>query len=94
MADDVMFIIFRGRIKSAKHICLGLGLKSLTSSRHIVEILNHFGHCIDYNTADSLETDLATSITDRQQATPDGIQQQPGLCTSLAWDNYDDADDD
>ena len=51
-------------------------------------ILNNFLHCIGYHTAESLETDLATSITDRQQATSDGILQRPGLCTSLARDNY------
>jgi hypothetical protein len=84
-----MFITSRGRIKPVKHICLGLGLKSLTGSRRIVEVLNQFGHCNAYHTAYLLETDLATSITDWQVATPDGLLQQPGLCTSLAWDNYD-----
>ena len=42
---------------------------------------------MNYHIVESLETELATA--DRTHATPDGIQQQSGLCTGMAWDNYD-----
>ena len=71
----VIFTTSRGRIKPGKHLCLALGLKSITGSRKVLEVLNQFGHCISYNITESIETDLATVI--------------PGLCTGLAWDNYD-----
>ena len=32
---------------------------------------------------------MATEINTRKTAAPDGIVQEQGLCTSLAWDNYD-----
>ena len=51
------------------------------------------GHCICYHTAEEIETSFATDITSRQSSTPDGIVQQPGLMTSLAWDNYDENTD-
>lgn len=89
LCDDVMFITSRGKAKPAKHLCLGLGIKSLTGSRRIIEILNRFGHCISYHTIESIETELATTITERHHALPDGMAQQSGLCTGLAWDNYD-----
>ncbi len=88
-ADDVVFVVTRGRTKPGKHLCLGMGLKSMTGSRRIIEILNRFGHSISYHTAEALETDIATSIQQRDNTTPDGILQQPGLATALAWDNYD-----
>lgn len=88
-SDDVIFASTHGKIKPAKHMCLGLGLKSMTGSRRVIELLNRFGHSISYHTIETFETELATDISDRNNATPDAIQQISGLCTSLAWDNYD-----
>ena len=68
--DDVMYVTSRGRTKPGKHLCLGLGLKSLTGSRRVIEILNRFGHCIGYHMVESIETELATVITERNHATP------------------------
>ena len=64
-------------------------MKSITGSRKVIDILNHMGHSISYHIVEEIETSLATEISKRQIATPDGIIQQPGLITSLAWDNYD-----
>ena len=62
-ADDCLFVGSRGIIKPSKHVCLGLGLKSITGSRKVIETLNRFGHCISYHTVESLETDLAMSVS-------------------------------
>lgn len=48
-------------IKTAKHICLGIALKSLTSSRKVVDIMNHYEHCISYNAIEELETEATFS---------------------------------
>ena len=51
VSDDVIFAATtRGRIKPGKHLCLGLGLKSLTGSGRVLEILNRFGHSVSYHT--------------------------------------------
>ena len=50
VSDDVIFATTRGRIKPGKHLCLGLGFKSLTGSRRVLEILNRFGHSVSYHT--------------------------------------------
>ena len=89
ICDDVMFITSRGRTKPSKQLCLGLGLKSLTGSRQVIDILNKFGHSVCYHTVESIETELACVITEKHHASPDGIHQQSGLCTGIAWDNYD-----
>ena len=89
VADDVIYCVSHGNMKPSKHLCLALTLKSLTGSHKIIEILNRFGHCVGYHGAEQLETQLATTIFDRTHTTPDGIIKKPGLCTSLAYDNYD-----
>lgn len=89
VSDDVLFTTTRARSKPGKYLCMGLGLKSMTGSRKILEMMNRFGHCISYHTTERLETELATEISNRNHATPDGMNELAGLCTSLAWDNYD-----
>ena len=88
-AQDAIFATTRGYLKPAKHICLGLGMKSMTGSRKVLEILNHFGHSIGYHIAEELETELAITVTNKDRVTPDGLLQEPGLATGVAWDNYD-----
>ena len=86
---DVMFAVSRGRFKPGKHLNMGLGIKSMTGSRKVLDVLNHMGHSISYHTAEEIEPVLANDISTRQFATPDGILRLPGLATALGWDNYD-----
>ena len=87
--QDAIFNASNGRLKPRKHLLLGLGMKSLTGSRKILEILNHLGHCIGYHTSEELETDFALSLMEHPGVTPENISRQPGLVTGLAWDNFD-----
>ena len=89
VCDDVIYNTTGGRVKPMKHVMLGLGMKSITGSRKVVEILNSYGHSISYHLVEEKETEMATKIMDRHLATPDGIERKAGKCTSLAWDNYD-----
>lgn len=88
-SQDAVYCVSRARIKPAKHLCMGLGMKSLTGSRRVVEILNRMGHSISYHTAESIETEVASSILEKNRFLPDILLQQPGLSTGSAWDNYD-----
>jgi hypothetical protein len=89
VSDDVIYAVTRGHIKPSKHCLLGMGMKSMTGSKKVINILNHFGHAIGYHKAEELETDLAMTVSDRKQTTPDGIKLQEGLATGVAFDNYD-----
>ena len=88
-ASDLIFKVTRGQVKPAKHLLLGLGLKSMMGSKKLLEILNNFGHCVSYHIVETLETDLATTVNHEGEACPDGILKLPNLVTGLAWDNYD-----
>ena len=68
---------------------MGMGIKSMTGSRKVVSLLNHFGHSISYQKVEELETDIAHSIADKKHVTPDGIKLIQGLATGVAFDNFD-----
>ena len=72
-------------------ILLGMGLKSITGSRKVQEVVNHFGHCIGYHTAEEYETQIAAKIIEKKQVLPDGLEARKGLSTISAWDNYDES---
>ena len=90
-AEDDIFKATRGSVKPSKHMLLGMGLKSTTGSRKVVETVNHFGQCIGYHTAEEYETQIATTIIEKNRVLPDGLEASAGLSTNTAWDNYDES---
>ncbi|GFS75832.1 hypothetical protein TNCV_4665081 [Trichonephila clavipes] len=68
---------------------LGMTVKSLTSSRKKINILNRLGHCCNYNTLEELETEATISSVNRSQICPPDIIQSPSLSTGVAFDNFD-----
>ncbi|GFY14284.1 hypothetical protein TNCV_3614721 [Trichonephila clavipes] len=64
-------------------------VKSLTSSRKMINILNRLGHCCNYNTLEELETEATISSVNRSQIFPPDIMEIPSLSTGVAFDNCD-----
>ncbi|GFW07209.1 hypothetical protein TNCV_3694031 [Trichonephila clavipes] len=56
LASDATYCVNNGTVKPSKHIRLGMTVKSLTSSRKMINILNQLGHCCNYNMLEELET--------------------------------------
>jgi hypothetical protein len=46
MSEDVIYAVTNGEVKPSKHCLLGMGVKTMTSSRKVINVLNHFGHSI------------------------------------------------
>lgn len=85
--DDALFIVRRGQVKPAKQVALAVAMKSVTGSKKVIQVLNRFGHCINYNSIEELETESAEQLRERQLASPDGtIVDQP---MGVAFDNFD-----
>ena len=89
ISQDIVFAATNGLVKPAKHLQMGIAMKSLTGSRKILEILNRLGHSVSYHVAEELETELTLSTTCKQQVTPHGMQLSSSLSTGLAFDNFD-----
>ena len=64
-AEDDIHKTTRGAVKPSKHMLLGMGLKSITGSRKVQEIVNHLGHCIGYHTVEEYEIQIAVTIIEK-----------------------------
>ncbi|XP_011874807.1 PREDICTED: uncharacterized protein LOC105565870 [Vollenhovia emeryi] len=90
LSEDLIYAVKNGKIKTRKHITLGMTLKSLTSSRKIIDITNRYGHCCSYNVIEELgETEVTFSSINRGTICPEGISLSPDLFTGVAFDNFD-----
>ncbi|KAK7575726.1 hypothetical protein V9T40_012012 [Parthenolecanium corni] len=86
---DLVFTVSHGKFIPAKHLALGLGLKSITGKKEVLQILNRLGHSINYWLAEELETRMAEEVSVSESVVPDGIDRVPHLSTCVAFDNYD-----
>lgn len=68
---------------------MGIAMKSLTSSKKILTILNRLGHSVSYTKAEELETDMTFSSLQENQIFPPGVVLAQDLRTNVAWDNFD-----
>lgn len=89
IASDIVYAATHGEVRPAKHLQLGIVLKSLSSSRQILDIINHLGHCVSYTVAEELETELTYSASESNLITPKDIVRDSSLSTGIAFDNYD-----
>ena len=85
----MVFAAASGRRRPAKHLQIGMAIKSLTSSKKVVTMLNRLGHCINYNGTEELETELTYNCSNGNQITPAGMSNEKSCSTGLAFDNYD-----
>ncbi len=48
-AADLIQGVTRGKVLTAKHFLIGLGLHNITGPKKPIQILSRLGHCMDYN---------------------------------------------
>lgn len=89
IAQDIIFAIKKGQVKTSKHITLGLAVKSLTNSKKIINILNKFGHCCSYSVLEGIETEATFTTMNANELCPQEIHREPTLCTGVAFNNFD-----
>ena len=64
-----------------------MALKSITGRTKLVQIMNRFGHYVNYNALEELETATAEVIKEREKVCPGDTL--PGLPIALAFENFD-----
>ena len=58
-AQDLIYGVTNGRLKTVKSILLTSVITSLTNNTEVINILNRLGHCISYTSHEELETQVA-----------------------------------
>ena len=76
-------------VKSAKQLVTSLGMKNITGSEKVCNIIQNFGHAISCSEEQGIIAEIGEALTKKHKATPDGLYREHGLVTSVAWDNYD-----
>lgn len=89
MCFDFIHNTTHGAVKTSKHMTTGIALKSITSSRQVVDLLNKLGHVSSYHVVEQLETEATYASISRSVLCPDGIELSPEFLTGLAFDNFD-----
>ncbi|GFW67916.1 hypothetical protein TNCV_3872461 [Trichonephila clavipes] len=87
--EDVVYGVHNGKVKTSKHIMLGMSLKSLTNSRKIIDIIHRYGQCISYPGVEELETEATYTSAQNSSICPETIVKSPLLCTGVSFDNFD-----
>lgn len=90
LSSDVVYAATNGRLKPAKHLLLGMSMKTITGSRKVVEVLNRFGYIPSYTALEEIETELSFTATESRRLLPHGlVPNNKNYHTGVAFDNYD-----
>ena len=67
-ASDFVSAIGGGKITTAKHFLVVLGLHNLTGQKKVVQILHKLGHCMNYDLTCEIETSQAKLALEQQSS--------------------------
>ena len=90
IGQDIIYASSRGRIKTIKHLQLGLFTKRKTGSKLLISCLNRLGHCLSYDEINNVETSFADQQAHRQlhrDFVPNNVQ--PSEFITFVYDNCD-----
>ena len=65
-AQDIVYAVTNGKVKTPKSILLPTMIKSLTNNSELINVLNRLGHIVSYSTLLESQTENAFRILDHQ----------------------------
>ena len=89
IGEDIIYAVSSGAKIPAKHLQVGLAMKSLTGSRKVIEVLNRLGHSISYSAVEEIETELTFEGTKENCFIPQQMTMDSEAGVGLAFDNFD-----
>ena len=91
LAQDILHCSSHGKIKTPKHVSLGVAVRHMTGSKDLITLLNRIGHSSSYDEVQAIDRSLAKGISMRAEemgvVLPSNIC--PGSFVQLAADNND-----
>jgi len=89
IAQDIIYITRKGRIRTPKHVSLAVSVHHKTGSMQLVSTLNRFGHCISKSKLQEVETALAEHRLQQQHVNVVPSNIAPNVPVTFVWDNND-----
>ena len=62
IAQDIVHSATHGRVKTPKHVALGMSVRNITGSKQVITLLNRMSHCSSYDEIEAVATGLAREI--------------------------------
>ena len=90
IAQDIIFVMSKGHIKTPKHVSLAMTMKNLTGSAQVISLLNRFGHCVSYPEVLEMESNIMNKVLTNSKnliILPSNIY--PNVFATFCWDNND-----
>lgn len=90
IGQDIIYNSSSGRIKTIKHVQLGIFTKRKTGSKLLLNCLNRLGHSISYDEVNNVETSFAevqASNKNHRSFVPNNVQ--PSTFVTFVYDNCD-----
>lgn len=87
ICQDVISLRRKGRNPCPKSLSLGITLKHLTGSAHLISVLNSLGHSVSYDSVNRAETAIANNILRQPTSIPNHFSTS--TASTLVFDNID-----
>ena len=84
-----IFACSGGKLIPGKHLSPGLTVKSLTRSKTMISLLNHFGHCASDETIRQIDLNLEEALLKTKTLVPSHVIRKSKLSANLALNNFD-----
>ena len=62
IAQDILHSATHGRVRTPKHVSLGMSVRHIKGSKQLITLLNRMGHCSSYDEIETVDTALAREI--------------------------------
>ena len=66
LAQDIVYIVTEGRVKTPKSVLLPSNIKQLTNNTEIINTIHRLGHGVSYSILSEMHTENAYHIQDQQ----------------------------
>ncbi|KAK3763369.1 hypothetical protein RRG08_042159 [Elysia crispata] len=89
IGHDICYNVTCGQWKLPKQRLLGMTVGHITGSAQLINILNHFGHCVSHSTLLELETAMCDAVVQSPTNIPAGVVKDENIVTQFCWDKFD-----
>ena len=83
IVDKIVYCATDGRVKPRNHVLLGIGVKYITGSKQLLNVLNRNGDAISYSAVENIQNEWAEEIREMNTQCPEGMLEEQCLCTNI-----------